>query len=104
MHRMDMLVDHRLVVEVKSTLVLHASATRQLLNYLRATELEVGLLLHFGPEPKFHRQVLSNKNKKWFSASNPLPPPDPRHADINTAETKASTAGGPDPAPSSCLK
>jgi GxxExxY protein len=55
--RLDMAVDERLVVETKSTHVLHASAPRQLHNYLRATRLPVGLLLHFGPEPKFYRLI-----------------------------------------------
>jgi GxxExxY protein len=55
--RLDMLVDGRLVVETKSTRVLHPIGARQLRNYLHATRLEVGLLLHFGPEPRFYRVV-----------------------------------------------
>ena len=57
--RLDMLVDERIVVEIKSTQLLSPTAKRQLFNYLRATDLEVGLLLHFGPEPKFYRLVSS---------------------------------------------
>ena len=53
--RLDMVVDETLVVEVKSTTELHSSARRQLRNYLCATRLKVGLLLHFGPEPRFYR-------------------------------------------------
>jgi GxxExxY protein len=55
--RIDMIVDERLVVEAKSTQNLHKSAPRQVYNYLRATQLQVGLLLHFGPEPAFYRLV-----------------------------------------------
>ena len=55
--RIDMIVDERLVVEVKSTHDLHKSAPRQVYNYLRATRLQVGLLLHFGPDPAFYRLV-----------------------------------------------
>ena len=55
--RIDMVVDEALVVEGKSTHQLHRSASRQVYNYLRATHLQVGLLLHFGPEPYFYRQV-----------------------------------------------
>lgn len=55
--RIDMIVDERLVIEVKSTQDLHKSAARQVYNYLRATRLQVGLLLHFGPEPSFYRLV-----------------------------------------------
>lgn len=55
--RLDFVVDEKVVVEVKSTQILPAYAARQLHNYLRATNLAVGLLLHFGPEPKFQRLV-----------------------------------------------
>jgi GxxExxY protein len=55
--RLDLLVDGTLVVETKATHALHASAGRQVYNYLRGTGLGVGLLLHFGPEPRFHRVV-----------------------------------------------
>ena len=58
--RLDMLVDDRVVVEVKSTRELHRSAARQLHCYLSATKLETGLLLHFGLEPRFFRLVCSN--------------------------------------------
>jgi GxxExxY protein len=53
--RADLVINERVIIEVKSTSVLGPTDKRQLLNYLRATELEVGLLLHFGPEPKFYR-------------------------------------------------
>ena len=36
----------------------------QLLNYLKATEIEVGMLLNFGPKPQFSRKVFSNEFKK----------------------------------------
>ena len=55
--RLDLVVDGRLVVEIKSTRLLPTAATRQLYNYLHATRMEVGLLLHFGPEPQFFRVV-----------------------------------------------
>ncbi|HVB30712.1 MAG TPA: GxxExxY protein [Gemmatimonadaceae bacterium] len=55
--RLDMIVDDAVVVETKSTYELHRAATRQVYNYLRATALEVGLVLHFGPTPKFYRIV-----------------------------------------------
>jgi hypothetical protein len=61
--RLDLIVDDKLVVEVKSTQLLHPVAIRQVYNYLRATDLEVGLLLHFGPEPKFYRQILTKERK-----------------------------------------
>src|SRR5262245_29448980 len=58
--RLDMVVDEKLVVEVKATLDLHKSARAQLFNYLKATKLEVGLLLHFGPFAHPYRAVSRN--------------------------------------------
>ena len=60
-YRMDLIVDDCVIVEVKSTEVLNPNDQRQLLNYLRATPLEVGLLLHFGPRPKVHRVAAPNE-------------------------------------------
>lgn len=61
--RVDMIVDERVVVEIKSTYVLPPTAKRQTLNYLRSTNLEVALILHFGPEAKFYRLVHSNDRR-----------------------------------------
>ena len=60
-YRIDFVVDDVVVVEVKSTDVLSPRGRRQLMNCLKATPLEVGLLLHFGPEPKFQRIVASKE-------------------------------------------
>ena len=56
-HRIDMLVERRVIVELKSTERLAESARRQLRSYVTALELELGILLHFGPVPRFHREV-----------------------------------------------
>lgn len=53
----DMIVDGKVIVEVKASAEVRAAWGRQLQNYLRATDLEVGLLLHFGLEAKFYRVV-----------------------------------------------
>jgi len=58
--RLDMVVENRLIIEIKSTYELRPSASRQVYNYLRGTNLEVALLLHFGPEPRVHRMVCRN--------------------------------------------
>jgi len=58
--RLDMIVDQQLVIEIKSTRTLHDGSVRQVENYLRATRLELGLLLHFGPQPKFYRVICSS--------------------------------------------
>ena len=65
MQRLDMIVDKTLVVETKSSLLLPPTAMRQLQNYLRSTDLELGLLLHFGSEPRCYRRFVPNsKNRK----------------------------------------
>lgn len=61
--RLDFIVDARIVVEAKASRELHGSAARQLYNYLRATNLEVGLLLHFGPKPTFQR-IICRHNRR----------------------------------------
>ena len=76
--RIDMIVDGRVVVEVKSSAQLPPYAERQLLNYLTATSLEVGLVLHFGPSAKFYRQVATKKKKRSIR-ENPLNPRNPRN-------------------------
>lgn len=55
--RLDLVVDGTVIVEIKATRDLPRNATRQVYNYLRATDLECGVLLHFGPEPRFYRVV-----------------------------------------------
>ena len=55
--RLDMVVNERLILEVKATADLPKTSGRQLQNYLRATTLPVGLLFHFGAEPNFYRFV-----------------------------------------------
>ena len=73
LQRLDMIVDAKLVIETKSGLQLHKAAARQLYNYLRATNLEVGLLLHFGPKPHFYRMICQR------GRSHPPGPPNPPH-------------------------
>ena len=60
-YRVDLLVDDVLIVEIKATRFLDSHAGQQILNYLRATRLEIGLLLHFGVRPAFKRFVSSNR-------------------------------------------
>ena len=59
--RLDLVVDGRVIVECKATERLAPSAGTQLIGYLRATIFQVGVLLHFGPHPKFYRFVDSIK-------------------------------------------
>ena len=59
MYRADFLVGGQVVGELKASRHLVDADKRQLLNYLRGTDKEVGLLLHFGPKAEFHRIVHS---------------------------------------------
>ena len=56
-HRIDMLVERRVIVELKSTERLAESGRRQLRSYVTALGLDLGILLHFGPMPRFHREL-----------------------------------------------
>jgi GxxExxY protein len=61
--RADLLVNRAVIVEIKATRALTPADAQQLLNYLRGTELEVGLLLHFGPRPTFRRLISSDERR-----------------------------------------
>lgn len=59
----DMLVENCVLIELKAARSLDAAHSAQLLNYLRATEIEVGLLLNFGLRPDFKRLIFDNPRK-----------------------------------------
>ena len=71
--RLDMIVNDKVVVEIKSTPQLPKFAARQVHNYLKASHLEVGLLLHFGPQPAFYRLISSNALSSARSAASVHP-------------------------------
>lgn len=60
----DVLVENCVLLELKAARTLDTSHRAQLLNYLRATEIEVGLLLNFGERPEFKRVVFDNLKKQ----------------------------------------
>jgi len=59
----DLLINNRIIVEVKATKALATENEAQLLNYLKATNIEVGLLLNFGPKPEIRRKLFDNSKK-----------------------------------------
>jgi GxxExxY protein len=59
----DILVDGKVIVEIKAVRNLASEHEAQLLNYLKATDKEVGLLLNFGPKPEIKRKVFDNFRK-----------------------------------------
>ncbi len=62
--RADLIVANTVIVELKAARALEPAHEAQLLNYLRASDLEVGLLLNFGAKPQIKRMVFANENKK----------------------------------------
>jgi len=63
----DLLVAGVVLVEIKAVRTLAPEHEAQLLNYLKATPYEVGLLLNFGPKPQIKRKVYDNERKGGLS-------------------------------------
>lgn len=59
----DLVVDDLVIIELKAAERLIPEHEAQLINYLKATKHEVGMLLNFGKDAKFKRKVYSNLNK-----------------------------------------
>lgn len=64
----DIIVNDLVIIEVKATKALAQEHEAQLLNYLKATPYEVGLLLNFGPKPEQKRRSFDNNRKEWWLA------------------------------------
>jgi GxxExxY protein len=64
----DLVIDEKVIIELKAARQLLPQHEAQLLNYLRATQYEVGLLLNFGPKPTHRRKAFDNnrKNATWI--------------------------------------
>ncbi len=60
----DVLVEKCVLLELKAARTLDSSHEAQLLNYLRATEIEVGILFNFGIKPEFRRLAFDNSRKQ----------------------------------------
>jgi len=59
----DLIINNLVILELKATEVIVKEFEFQLINYLRATNIEVGLLLNFGVKPEFRRKVFDNSRK-----------------------------------------
>jgi GxxExxY protein len=66
----DLIVNDLVILEIKAAKSLAVEHEAQLLNYLKATPYEVGLLLNFGPKPEAKRRSFDNNRKEWFVAQN----------------------------------
>lgn len=60
----DILVNDLIILELKAAENLCEAHECQLQNYLRATDIEVGLLLNFGKKPQYTRKIFMNHNKR----------------------------------------
>jgi len=61
----DIIVEDKIILELKSCEALVPEHEVQLFNYLKATNIEVGLLFNFGKRAAFKRKVFTNDNKKF---------------------------------------
>jgi GxxExxY protein len=62
-YRADILVENCIILELKAAEEFSSSFDSQLINYLKATDIEVGYVLNFGKRPKYSRKVFSNSRK-----------------------------------------
>ena len=60
----DLVVENRIIIELKATATLCEEHEVQLINYLKATEFEVGLLLNFGKIPGVKRKIFTHQDEK----------------------------------------
>ncbi len=67
----DLVIEEAVLVELKAARHLAEEHEAQLLNYLKATPIEVGLLLNFGPQAEFKRKVYDNERKGSLSWTRP---------------------------------
>ena len=62
-YNIDLLIEDCVIVEIKAVKSLLKEHEAQLLNYLKASRMEVGLLLDFGPKPQITRKIFDNHRK-----------------------------------------
>lgn len=60
----DLIVENSVIIEIKAAEGIAEEHEFQLINYLKATDIEVGLLLNFGKTPQFKRKVFQNETVK----------------------------------------
>jgi GxxExxY protein len=86
----DLIVEDSVIVEAKGIRALDAAHEAQLLNYLRATNVEVGLLLNFGPKPQVKRMLFNNERKRRAEGSPATPENAEEWPQMNTGEHRCS--------------
>lgn len=57
-YKADIVVDSKIIVEVKAAIKIGPPDTAQCYNYMKSARMHVGFVLNFGPEPQFERHYL----------------------------------------------
>ncbi len=83
-YRADAVVEGVLLAEFKVAKAIDSVHVAQVVNYLRATQFEVGMLLNFGPKPEFRRVILENSLKMIRG--------DPRQSAVPPRSTRSTKA------------
>jgi len=60
----DLIVENKIILELKAVETLIEEHELQLINYLKATDIELGLLLNFGKKPEIKRKIFTNNQRK----------------------------------------
>ena len=69
--RADIVVENKIILELKTVLKLESIHEAQILNYLKATAIEIGFLMNFGKQPQFKRFIFDNEKKSVKIGVNP---------------------------------
>jgi len=64
LYKADLIVENTIIIELKAVEYSLEEHELQLINYLKATNIEIGLLLNFGKEPEIRRKIFTNDRKK----------------------------------------
>jgi GxxExxY protein len=71
-YKADVIVENKIIIEIKAAEALCEAHECQLINYLKATDFEVGLLFNFGKEPQLKRKIFQKKPDPLLNPSDPL--------------------------------
>ena len=67
----DLLVEGCVIVELKAAEAIASEHHAQLLNYLKATDIDIGLLLNFGPKPEIRRKIYDTARQRTSTSPTP---------------------------------
>jgi GxxExxY protein len=64
----DLVINEKIIIEIKTAVAIDKAHEAQLLNYLKATEIEVGLVLNFGQKAEYRRKIYTNNNRNLIES------------------------------------